>query len=130
MGTMRPLRLLILLALAGCINCSHATVNAFPASPNPNGCYVIVFDQPKFLGIQDVWNGPGRFSALAGLRRVRSDGWRDQIRSLRVGPGAMVTVFTDENFQGTSRQFAADADHPELDAAFSGKIESVQLACR
>jgi hypothetical protein len=127
MEMMRPL---ILLAVVGGVSCSHPTVNAYPASPNPNGCYVIVFDRPKYLGIQDVWNGPGRWSSLDGLTRVRSEGWRNEIRSLRVGPEAMVTVSTDESFQGTSRQFAADTDQAELDPTFSGKIESVQLACK
>jgi len=124
------MRLLILLALVAGVSCSHPTLNAYPPSPNPNGCYVIVFDHPKFLGIQDVWNGPGRWSSLGGLQRVRSDGWHNEIRSLRVGPGATVTVFTEEGFQGTSHQFAADTDLGELDPMFSGRIESLQLACR
>jgi hypothetical protein len=127
MGTMR---LPIVLALVASVSCSHRTLNAYPPSPNPNGCYAIVFDQPRFLGIQDVWNGPGRWSSLGGLHRVRSDGWHNEIRSLRVGPAATVTVFTEQDFRGTSRQFTADTDQAELDPTFSGKIESVQLACR
>jgi hypothetical protein len=124
---MRPY---ILLALVAGASCSHPTVNAFPPQPDPNGCYVMVFDQPEFLGIPDVWNGPARWASLDGLRRVRSQGWGNQIRSLRVGPGATVTVFTDTSFQGTSRQFEADTKQARLDGSLSGKIESLQLACR
>jgi hypothetical protein len=40
-----------------------------------------------------------------------------------------VTVFTDADFRGESRQFAAQSDHPQLEDSFSGRIESLQLSC-
>jgi hypothetical protein len=99
-------------------------------APNPNGCYLMMFDKPAFAGVGDVWNGPARWSTLDGLVRTRPRGWRNQIRSLGVGGAATVTVFTDANFTGESRQFAANTEHAQLDPTFSARIESVQLACR
>jgi hypothetical protein len=128
MDTMPMLRL-TLLTLAATASCARAPVNDWPAAPNPNGCYVMVFEQPAFVGIRDVWNGPGRWPTLDGLRRTRREGWSDQIRSLRVGPGATITAFTNTDFKGDSRQFAANTDHPQLDSAVSGRIESLQVTC-
>jgi hypothetical protein len=90
----------------------------------------MVFDQPEFRGIGDVWNGPARWLTLEGLVRTRPGGWRNQIRSLHVGNAAAMIVFTDAGFRGESRQFAANSDHAQLDRAFSKRIESVQLTCR
>jgi hypothetical protein len=110
-------------------SCGSPPVRVQLPAPNPNGCYVTVFDQPGFRGIGDVLNGPGRWPSLEGLRQTRRDGWRNQIRSLLVGKAATVTVFTDADFRGESRQFAAQSDHPQLEDSFSGRIESLQLSC-
>jgi hypothetical protein len=118
----RPVLLLLLLASAGC---GGAAINAWPAAPNPNGCYVTVFDQPQYLGIRDVWNGPARWATLDGLQRTR----RNEIRSLQVGPRASVTVFTESDFKGGSTRMTAKTSHPELDSKFSGRIESLELTC-
>jgi peptidase inhibitor family I36 len=120
----------ILLAFTILANCRHSSVHIPLPAPNPNGCYVMVFDRPDFLGTGDVWNGPGRWSSLEGLRHTRRDGWRNQIRSLRVGTAAVVTIFTDADFSGESRQLPPDSDHSQLDAVFSASIESLRLECR
>jgi hypothetical protein len=99
-------------------------------APNPGGCYVIVYDRPEFHGMGDVWNGPGRWSSLEVLRHTRPDGWRNRIRSLRVGRAATVTVFTESDFRGESSEFAAQTDHAHLDQRFSGRIQSLQLSCQ
>jgi hypothetical protein len=119
------LAILTLTAVAGA-GCARTELRVGRPAPNPNGCYVMVYDQPGFRGVGDLWNGPGRWATLDGLRQTNQEGWRNRIRSLRVGSAATVTVYTDANFKGESRQFA----HPHLDPTFSGRIESVQLACR
>jgi hypothetical protein len=121
---------LIVLVFVVVTSCGPPPVRVQLPAPNPSGCYVMVFDQPAFRGIGDVWNGPGRWSTLEGLRQTRPEGWRNQIRSLRVGSAGTITVFTDPVFKGDSRQFGARTDHPQLDRAFSGQIESLQLECR
>jgi hypothetical protein len=124
---MRQSILLVLILAAGC---GRPTVRVQLPAPNPNGCYVMVFEQPEFRGIGDVWNGPARWSSLDGLRQTRADGWRNRIRSLRIGSAAAVTVFTDVDFRGLSRRFAADSDHAQLENTFSGRIESLELSCQ
>jgi hypothetical protein len=90
----------------------------------------MVFDEPEFRGIGDVWNGPAQWSTLEGLVRTRPGGWRNRIVSLRVGNTATMTVFTDTDFRGESRLFAANTDQAQLERTFSERIESVKLACR
>jgi hypothetical protein len=119
----------ILLGLTVLASCGHPVVYAPLPAPNPNGCFVMVFDQPGFRGIGDVWNGPGRWSTLEGQRRTNPRGWRNQIRSIRVGTAATVSVFTDPDFGGDSRQLSANTDHAQLDAVFSAQIESLRLEC-
>ena len=41
-----------------------------------------------------------------------------------------MTVFTDTDFRGESRLFAANIDQAQLERTFSERIESVKLACR
>jgi hypothetical protein len=123
-------RFLVPIVLAAAVSCARPIVDAWPAAPNPNGCYVTVFDAPQFVGVRDVWNGPGRWPTLDGLQRTRRQGWRDQIRSLHVGPAATVTLFTESGFRGNSVRMNANTSQPELDAKFSGRIESLELTCR
>ena len=79
----RLLRVLIvtLIASSGCARPAALSV-PLPA-PNPNGCYVMVFEQPEFSGSGDVLNCPWKWASLDGLRKTNHDGWRNRIRSLR-----------------------------------------------
>jgi hypothetical protein len=125
--TMKPPAVLLCIALFA--GCAKPAVSSLPV-PNPNGCYVMVFDQPEFLGVRDIWNGPGRWSTLEGLKRTRPTGWRNQVRSMQVGPNATVAVFTEMGFRGLSMELTAGSDYPELDKAMSEGIEAVQVTCR
>ena len=89
----------------------------------------MVYDQPEFRGIRDVFNGPGRWASLEGLRQTNQGNWRQRIRSLRVGEGANVVVYTDAGFTGDSQQFASGSEHAQLEAPFSARIESLEFAC-
>jgi hypothetical protein len=110
-------------------NCGRPPLPVGLPAPNPNGCYVTVFDRVGFRGIGDVWNGPGRWASLEDFRQTRRDGWRNRIRSLRVGHTATVTVFTDVDFRGESRQFPAGSEHAQLDATISARVESLEISC-
>jgi hypothetical protein len=33
--------------------------------PDPGGCYVLVYDQPEFMGAREFINGPAKYSTLA-----------------------------------------------------------------
>jgi Peptidase inhibitor family I36 len=98
-------------------------------SPNPNGCYVYVYENAEFAGARYVFNGPARFRTL---KRTLSEGelsWDNRIRSLRVGEAATVTVFTETSFAGRSTRFTAGTAHPRLEPAFAGHIQSAVLEC-
>jgi len=97
---------------------------------DPSGCYVIVFDRPAFSGRVDVLNGPGQWPALEALVAAGRASAPNKARSLRVGQTATATVYTDRSFGGDKRQFAAGTSHPQLDPALSGRIQSVDLACK
>jgi hypothetical protein len=110
--------------------CGRAPVHLGVPAPNPNGCYVKVFDGPEFRGLSDVWNGPLRVASLDTLRQRRAQGWRDAIRSLRVGATATVTLHTATDFGGESREFGPGAEHAQLGARLSARAKSIELTCR
>jgi hypothetical protein len=121
--------LLLLLLVMGCTHTPQPSGRGrFPA-PNPNGCYVIVYEGADFRGVGDVFNGPGRWRRLHPLTQTNETNWRNRIRSLHVGSLATVTVFTDEDFRGESQRLSSATDHPRLDARVSGRVESLEIAC-
>jgi hypothetical protein len=120
--------LIVLLAATGCASPQTAGRGRLPA-PNPNGCYVIVYEGMEYRGIGDVFNGPGRWTRLERLAGTNQSNWRDRIRSLHVGKLATLTVYVDEGFRGESQQFSPSSDRPRLEAPFSGRIESLDIAC-
>ncbi len=124
----RMLRVLIVTLIASS-GCARPAPSVPLPAPNPNGCYVMVFEQPEFSGSGDVLNGPGKWASLDGLRQTNHDGWRNRIRSLRTGHIATVTVYTDEGFNGESRRFGPDTSRAQVDASLSARIESLELTC-
>jgi hypothetical protein len=118
-----PLVAAILCASVACAS-SRDTIGS--RAPNPNGCYVQVWDAPNNAGLGDYINGPAKLVQLQDLPGQRS--WRNKIRSLRVGPAASVTVWSDENFGGNSLRLV-EVEYMQLPDALSGKIESMQIAC-
>ena len=116
-----------LVVLAGCTSAPARLGLGLPA-PNPNGCYVFVFDQSDWRGAGVALNGPGRWPILDGLPG-NQENWRNRIRSMEVGPAAVVTVYSDPTFAGVSRTFAASSKLGRLDSELSARIESLDLSC-
>jgi hypothetical protein len=56
-------RLLILMA-AVVTSCARPPMRVGLPAPNPNGCYVMMYERPEFQGVGDVLNGPGRWATL------------------------------------------------------------------
>jgi hypothetical protein len=98
-------------------------------SPNPNGCYVMVFEGPAYDLQADVLNGPNRWPRLDGLKETNHQRWANRIRSLRVGATATVTAFTEQDFRGSRAQYSSEAHHPDLSPEISANIESLEIAC-
>jgi hypothetical protein len=97
-------------------------------APDPDGCYVEVFEQSHFSGPRDFINGPAKYARLNNL--PFGGRWRNRIRSLKVGPAATVTAWAGEDFEAASLRFGPDRHHESLSEAFSARIGSLEIACR
>jgi hypothetical protein len=115
------------IAIAGCAHKPHRVGLGLP-SPNPNGCYVLVYDQPDWRGAGVVLNGPARWPSLERLLAAEEN-WRNRIRSIAVGPVATATAHTDAAFRGASRRLAPNSQHPRLENELNARIESLELSC-
>ena len=59
-----------------------------------NGCWIDVWDKPRFTGSFVRLLGPADFPYL----RIGEERWTPQVRSLVVGPNAYVQCYEDLNF--------------------------------
>jgi hypothetical protein len=118
----------ISLMLVACSGCTRAARIAHASAPNPTGCYVEVFAGERASGERDFINGPGKYWRLTALPFGAR--WHNRIRSLRVGPAATVTAWAREGFEGPSIQFRPEQKVPSLTDTFSGRIASLQIACK
>ena len=117
----------MLVVLAGCASTLPQIGLGLPA-PNPNGCYVFVYDRPEWQGGRVVLNGPDKWSNLERLL-LNDQNWRNRIRSIDVGPAATLTVYTDLKFTGSSRRFGPGSKLPRLESEINADIESLALSC-
>jgi hypothetical protein len=116
-----------LVVLAGCASDPVQLGVSLPA-PNPNGCYVFVYDRAAWQGARVLLNGPDKWSTLERVL-LNNEDWRNRIRSMDVGPRATVTVYTERRFMGVSRRFGPGGRVERLDGQISANIESLDLTC-
>ena len=95
--------------------------------PNPAGCFVQLWDGPRFTGGSQFVNGPRSYPTLKAL--VSGEDWARRIRSAQAGPAATVTAWTDENLSGNSFVLQADGEYPALPPGFDRTIESISISC-
>lgn len=95
--------------------------------PSPDGCYVQVWDQPRFTGASDFINGPRRYEHLRNLHGART--WKNRIQSLRLGPTASAVAWSDEQFRGKNALLIADGRQRGAFAAAPVKIQSLDIRC-
>jgi hypothetical protein len=95
--------------------------------PNPDGCYLQVWDGPDFNGASEFINGPRRYEHLRDLPGRLS--WKGRIRSVRVGPTARATAWSDEGFEGTSLLLTTDRPRAEGFATLPVDVESLDVRC-
>jgi hypothetical protein len=121
-------RILICIAVLAFAGCARRTSKISSSMmPHPGGCYVLVYDETRLTGAREFINGPEKYYTLRNLPYGAN--WRKRIRSAQVGPGAAITVWADEGFQGASMRFHADRKYPTLTPAFDREIESLSVAC-
>src|SRR5262245_33442846 len=122
-------KVFIVTALMCVFGCAHQppALHVAMTAPNPNGCYVQVFEMNRFAGAADYLNGPMRYATLTRLPNGAR--WSKRIRSVRMGPIATAIAWTDTDFKGRSMQMASDRTYPVLDSGFDGEIESLAIAC-
>lgn len=113
---------------------SAATVNpppAQPAKPGCDACWVQIFDDKGFDVTDDnhMICGPGKYPNLRHLNGAAKINWGDEIESLKVGPGAVVTVWTGEQFTGASHTFSPGTEKMTLKdlPGFSDGISSMEI---
>jgi hypothetical protein len=92
--------------------------------PDSGGCYVLVFDEPRFMGRREFINGPAKYPTLTSL----PGNWQGRIRSARVGIGAQVHVWVDEHFQGSAMTLRTDDEYPAF-ASMDRRIASMEVEC-
>ena len=95
--------------------------------PSPDGCFVRVWEGLSFSGAFDFINGPRDYPSLRDMPGGHL--WRNRIRSAKVGPSAVVTAWSDENFQGATMRLIANADYPKLPETMEAQIESIAIEC-
>jgi hypothetical protein len=120
--------IVLALVLAG-IACASSTPRVAMRAPNPNGCYVMLFQERGFQSDADVLNGPGRWATLDELPETNHMRWANRIRSLRAGGKAAVTVYADPHFRGYVQQLHTGAESPDVGPELADNIESLEIAC-
>jgi hypothetical protein len=133
MKDVRPYFLAALLLVSACARRGDNAVirppdSSFRAMPNPDGCYMQVWEAAEYGGMSDYINGPREYKSLRRMPNNRS--WQRRINSVRLGPAAAVMVFTDEDFRGATLQLHPDTAHRQLPVAIAGQIESLRVACK
>jgi hypothetical protein len=88
-----------------------------------------VYEQPAFAGAGDVLNGPRQLLTLDRVTETNHEDWRRRIRSLRVGPAAVITAYVEASFKGHSEKFGPATEQPVLDDVLSARIQSLDVAC-
>jgi len=86
------------------------------ASSSAEGCWVDIFDEPEFKGLQIRLKGPLELPTLSNLH---PGNWNDLIDSLEVGPHAQVTAYRNENFEVPPAQ----VNHPDALQVWSARSE-------
>ena len=107
--------------------CASPPVRVGMNAPNPNGCYIRVFDAQRFKGASDFISGPQRYPTLKDLPNGAD--WHDRIQSVQVGPTATATAWRDLNFRGTSVNLNTDRAYGSLGEELTGEIESIEVRC-
>ena len=99
-------------------------------APNPNGCYVFIYDQENWRGQRVVLNGPGKWQSVERLRRDDDKDWQDNIHSIEVGSSATVTLYAEANFRGVFQRLGPASVQGRFVGSLNAAIKSISLSSR
>lgn len=87
------------------------------------GCWLELFDGDNFDQGDDHFKltEPGEYADLASLPGADQD-WTDEADSLKVSPGAQVTIWTEPSFAGSQQDLEPGSEHPDVDDVYSLKM--------
>lgn len=105
---------------------SGSTGSTIAPSGDASECWVHLYDGDRFDEREPNFRltEPGRFANLRELPGATQD-WTDEADSIRVGPKATVTIWSQTDFQGPSQVLQPGSEHPDLD----DEPYSLELAC-
>jgi hypothetical protein len=94
--------------------------------PNPEGCFVQVWDHPGFTGASEFLNGPRRYDQLKDLPGGSS--WKRRVRSIRLGPSAEAVAWSSERFAGRNVRLTTKEQGGGFDT-LPERVESLEIQC-
>lgn len=91
-----------------------------------DGCWVHLFEEDDFDETDDNYRltEPGRYADLNNLAGAADD-WTDEAESIRVGPEATVTFWSETEFRGQPTELGPGSERADLDE----EPESLELTC-
>ena len=127
-GSGVALLIVMIVATGSCAKHARTLPYGVTTMPSPSGCYVLVSDMDQLAGVREYINGPSKLAALNAL--PFGSNWHRRIRSMRVGPSAEATIWSAEAFRGQSLRLAPNAERLMFSNSWSGRIESLEIACQ
>lgn len=113
-------------AFFAAITTSTVSVAQDKGQGTDNPCWVQLYDGKNFTDENDRIHGPGKWNALRNLPGAKKTDWGDEADSLKVGPGATVQVWNNENFNGKSATYGPGTERPNLPE----EPESMAITCK
>ena len=107
---------------------TDATTSPDPAGSATavDGCFVHLFEDEDFDESDDhfILTEPGEYPSIENLPGAPA-GWDDEAESIKVGPGATVTIYEDEDFRGRSMELQPGTEIADLE----DEAESLKMTC-
>ena len=116
----------VLLLLVVMLGCAPRHLPVAMRAPNPNGCYVMLFEQPEFKGVGDLLNGPGKWPNLETMNETNYR-WTDRLRSLRIVPTEIVKLYANPVSRPVA-EFRRRSRLCELKPGISASVQSLTIA--
>jgi hypothetical protein len=99
------------------------------SAPNPADCWVELYDEPTLEGDKVRLQGPISQPKLAKIDYPNGENLNDDVRGVKTGPTAQVTLFDKADFKGQSyRVFPGSSDSISA-KGFGEEASSIKVTC-